>query len=474
MTIGRRPGLLILLAVCLLLTAQPLLASEGADGGRDTTGIWLVIGILVLTAVLFLTEAIPIEATAMLVPSLLVLLRIVPFEEAFSGFADKWVLLFLFMFIIGDSLFQTGVADRIGRRIVRQASGKEAGLVIHIMLVAGVMSAFLSNTGTAACLLPITVAVSRSSGVPLRRLLLPMAFATSLGGSLTVIGTPPNGIIESTYEGMTGMTFGFFEYSKVGIFVFIAGMAFLATIGRKFIPEGPAGGDDKKTQPASTSEEREDQKGGRAWIAVTVFLLVIFFMAMAPVWKNIFPSMAEYFQAVPLTAYAVLGVVALLMTGVMTAEKAFRAVDWRTIFLFAGMLSLKPALMDTGAADFIAGGLIGLAGSLHVNPDYATLAMLVLASTIVTNFMSNTATAALLAPVAVEVGLLLGCSPAPLLMGVALGCSACFLTPVATPPNTLVLGPGRYSFADYLKAGWLLQLIVILILVFLIPLFFPF
>ena len=460
---------------CLLLLAPQALAAAPGEYG-DSTEIFLVLGIIALTAVLFLTEAIPIVATAMVVPSLLVLLRIVPYADAFSGFADKWVLLFLFMFIIGDSLFQTGVADRIGATIVRFASGGETSLVIHIMLVAAVMSAFLSNTGTAACLLPIIMAISKQSGVSLKKLLIPMAFATSLGGTLTLIGTPPNGIVQSTYESMSGKTFGFFEYSKVGIFVFVGGMLFLSTFGRKLLSgrDRPEQEEETEAPAASCPEKHARPDTGKAPIAVTVFLLVVFFMAMDPIWQRLFPPLAGYFRSIPLTAYAVLGVVVLIATGVMTAEKAFRAVNWTTIFLFAGMLSLKPALISTGAADFLANGMIGATESLHLNPNYAVLAALVLVSVLVTNFMSNTATAALLAPVAMETGILLGCDPAPLLMGVALACSACFLTPVATPPNTLVLGPGGYSFRDYLRAGWLLQLIVVVILVLLVPVFFPF
>lgn len=459
---------------CLLLLAPSALAADPGEYG-DSTQIFLVLGIIALTAVLFLTEAIPIVATAMVVPSLLVLFRVVPYADAFSGFADKWVLLFLFMFIIGDSLFGTGVADRIGATIVRFASGGEASLVIHIMLVAAVMSAFLSNTGTAACLLPIIMAISRKSGVSLKKLLIPMAFATSLGGTLTLIGTPPNGIVQSTYESMSGKTFGFFEYSKVGIFVFVGGMLFLSTFGRKLLSGRETPEKEKDARPAAAAAERHAEPDtSKAPIAVTVFLLVVFFMAMDPIWQRLFPPLADYFSSIPLTAYAVLGVVVLIATGVMTAEKAFRAVNWTTIFLFAGMLSLKPALINTGAADFLANGMIAATESLHLNPNYAVLAALVLVSVLVTNFMSNTATAALLAPVAMETGILLGCDPAPLLMGVALACSACFLTPVATPPNTLVLGPGGYSFRDYLKAGWLLQLIVVVILVLLVPVFFPF
>jgi anion transporter len=342
------------------------------------------------------------------------------------------------------------------------------------MLVSAVMSAFLSNTGTAACLLPIIMAISRKSGVSLKKLLIPMAFATSLGGTLTLIGTPPNGIVQSTYESMGGKTFGFFEYSKVGIFVFVGGMLFLSTFGRRLL-SGRERSEKEKEAPAATCPEKETRPDkDKAPIAITVFLLVVFFMAMDPVWQRLFPPLAGYFSSIPLTAYAVLGVVVLIATKVMTAEKAFRAVNWTTIFLFAGMLSLKPALINTGAADFIANGMIGATESLHLNPNYAVLAALVLVSVLVTNFMSNTATAALLAPVAMETGILLGCDPAPLLMGVALACSACFLTPVATPPNTLVLGPGGYSFRDYLRAGWLLQLIVVVILVLLVPVFFPF
>ena len=471
----RIPWLFAILPVmCLLLLVAPAGAATG-EGGADTAAIYIVFGIIALTALLFLTEAIPIVATAMVVPSLLVILQIVPYGEAFSGFADKWVLLFLFMFIIGDSLFQTGVADKIGATIVRFASGGEASLVIHIMLVSAVMSAFLSNTGTAACLLPIIMAISKKSGVSLKKLLIPMAFATSLGGTLTLIGTPPNGIVQSTYESMSGKTFGFFEYSKVGIFVFAGGMIYLATFGRKLLAGKKRPRKNEKAPTATVEAERHvEPNAKKAPIAVAVFLLVVFFMAMDPVWQRLFPPLADYFSSIPLTAYAVLGVVVLIATGVMTAEKAFRAVNWTTIFLFAGMLSLKPALIKTGAADFIANGMIGATESLHLNPNYAVLTALVLVSVMVTNFMSNTATAALLAPVAMETGILLGCDPAPLLMGVALACSACFLTPVATPPNTLVLGPGGYSFRDYLRAGWLLQLIVVVILVLLVPVFFPF
>jgi anion transporter len=303
-----------------------------------------------------------------------------------------------------------------------------------------------------------------------------MAFATSLGGAMTLIGTPPNGIVQSTY-GASGGAFTFFDFGKVAIFIFIIGIIFMVTIGKKILS--------KIDQQTSAKEKAEldadiDIKPTvqfnrkKAPIAIAIFVLVIVFMIMDPLWEKFFPSVASFFGSIPLVAYSVIGVVVILSTKVVTVKQAFKAVDWTTIFLFAGMLSMKPALVNSGAAEFIGKSIIQSTGGLGINPNYAVLIALIIVSVIVTNFMSNTATAALFAPIALEVGVLLGCSPAPLLMGVGLATSACFLTPVATPPNTLVLGPGRYSFMDFVKAGWLLQLIVVILLVILIPLFFPF
>ncbi|MCK5848907.1 MAG: SLC13/DASS family transporter [Caldisericia bacterium] len=466
--------LLFILLFSFTITIIPSIAfaAETAKSNTDPIKIWIVIGVLVLAAVLFLTEAIPLVATSMLVPFLLVVLQVIPFSDAFSGFSDKWVLLFLFMFIIGDSLFQVGVADKIGQSIIKFAKNNETRLVVYVMLVSGIMSAFLSNTGTAACLLPIMIAISKSSGISIRKLLIPMAFATSLGGSLTLIGTPPNGIVQSAYESFGGNTFSFFDYGKVSIFIFVVGIIFIATYGKKVLAKL----DTTKTEKVESSPEhisiKYDKK--KAPIAITVFTLVILFMVMGPLWKNIFPPVAGYFKSVPLTAYAIIGAVVILATRVVTVKQAFKAVDWTTIFLFAGMLSMKPALINTGAAKFIGDAMIHASYSVSINPNYAILIALILISVIVTNFMSNTATAALFAPIALEVGILLHCNPAPLLIGVGLACSVCFLTPVATPPNTLILGPGKYSFMDYIKAGWLLQLIVVIMLIILIPIFFPF
>ena len=148
------------------------------------------------------------------------------------------------------------------------------------------------------------------------------------------------------------------------------------------------------------------------------------------------------------------------------------SIDLKTIFLFGGTLSLAAALEQTGAGELIAEKVIGMLGD---NPSpYVLTFVIFMLCCVMTNFMSNTATAALMAPLALPIAVGGGISPLPLMMGICMSASACFLTPIATPPNTIVLTPGRYTFLDYMKAGWPLQIISLALCVFVIPMIWPF
>ena len=157
------------------------------------------------------------------------------------------------------------------------------------------------------------------------------------------------------------------------------------------------------------------------------------------------------------------------MTRCMTMREAFRSVDWTTIFLFAGMLSMSAAMSSSGAAAIVAHTVVS-----HVSDPWMLMLVCCALTAVVTNFMSNTATAALMAPLAMPIAMATGISPLPIVMGIAISASACFLTPIATPPNTIVLGPGRYKFSDYAKCGWPLQIIALLISWLVIPMIWPF
>ena len=174
-------------------------------------------------------------------------------------------------------------------------------------------------------------------------------------------------------------------------------------------------------------------------------------------------------EMLPLTTAAVLGACLVVATRCMTMKEAFQCIDWVTIFLFAGMLSMSAAMQKSGAAALVANAVVS-------NVSGPTMLMFVSCALtmLLTNFMSNTATAALMAPLALPIAVGGGISPLPLMMGICMSASACFLTPIATPPNTIVLTPGRYTFLDYLKAGWPLQLISLVLCVFVIPMIWPF
>src|SRR5690606_7342473 len=175
--------------------------------------------------------------------------------------------------------------------------------------------------------------------------------------------------------------------------------------------------------------------------------------------------------SLPLYAIVLVAVLALVAGGCVSAEEAYRSVQWPTVILIAGMLPLAAAFESAGGATLLADSLIASLGSFGALP---LLVSVYLASVIATTFLSNTTSAVLLAPLALQVALLAGLSPVPFLVAVAIGASSSFLSPVSSPVSALVLGPGRYRFADFVKVGAPLQLVLAVVTLALIPLLFPF
>ncbi len=409
--------------------------------------------ILVVAAILFFTEIIPLPATAILVPILLSLFNILDPKVAFSYWGNKWVIIFMAMFMVGEAMFRTGFAKKVGQLTIKAAGKSPIRLMIFIMIAIGIMSAFLSNTGSTVVFIPIILAMALSSGIHSKKLLMPMAFAASLGGTMTLIGTPPNGIVAGVIDQTSGLTpFGFFEYAKVGIPIFIVGIIYMALIGHKLLPKGDSG-KDGDTEGIKDIPDEELRKN-KMWIATLVFAFVVFAMATG---------------MIDLETAAMLGAFLSIVTGCITMKEAFQSVSWTTIFLFAGMLPMSAAMENTGAAEMVAQTITSV-----VSSPYGILAATFLVTAVITNFMSNTATTALFAPIGIAIAQNAGISSYPILMGIAMAASCCFLTPVATPPNTIVLGPAGYRFMDYFKAGWPLQIITFVVSMIVIPIFFPF
>lgn len=393
---------------------------------------------LLFAIVMFMWEKIPLGLTSMIVCVGLVVTGVLEWQTAFAGFIDSNVILFVAMFIVGGALFETGMANKIGG-IVTHFAKTERQLIVAIMVIVGVMSGFLSNTGTAAILIPVVIGIAAKSGYSRSRLLMPLVFAAAMGGNLTLIGAPGNMIAQSGMEGI-GLKFGFFDYAKVGVPILIVGIIYFAFIGYKFLPN-------KEGSDEGIFDESKDFSHVPKWkqyLSLVILLLTLVGMIF------------EEQLGIKLCVIGCIGALALMVTGVISEKDALASIDLKTIFLFGGTLSLAAALEQTGAGELIAEKVIGMLGD---NPSpYVLTFVIFMLCCVMTNFMSNTATTALMVPIGISI---------------AQGMGA-YATPIGMPANTMVVTAGGYTFKDYAKAGVPMILVATVVSMILLPIFYPF
>lgn len=623
--------------------------------------------ILGVTIALFIFSRLRADLVALLSLLALFLAGILTSKQALSGFADSTVIMVAALFVVGEGLSRTGITAWLGQFFMRQAGDSDVRLMVVVMLGTAVLSAFLSNTGTVAMLMPAVVAASwRIGGLP-SRFLLPMAIAANLGGLMTLIGSPPNIVVSDTLVAAGFPPFGFFEFAIAGIPLTLLAIAFVLLLGRRLLPShqtsdrpvdldrsmgqlsesyrlpgklfrvrvrnasplvgktlaeaalgrdfgvsvlavvreddddhGAAGRHDRRrlrvqdqldwlqadedrlpgpdtvihaqdlllvkgdpaavtemterfnvgVQPVDPDSERlsdlllsqevgvaeviltprssyagqtlaESQIGDRYRVQVITvrrgenllprqqtslqfgdsllvrgkwedidrigketdnFVVVGEPQAMARQVVDLTPRSLiavltllgmvalMLFNVMPTVMAVLLAAAVMVVTGCVTPDGAYRAVNWQTVILIAAMLPMSIALEVTGGAELIANGLINTLGA--VGP----LAMLAGAFLLTTGFsqvMSNTATTVLVAPIVLQSALGLGIAPEPMLMMVAIGAAAAFLTPIASPTNTLVLAPGGYTWGDYARIGLPLLLLVLLASLLIVPVAWP-
>ena len=419
--------------------------------------------VLAVAAFLFVTELIPLAVTAMAACTVLGILGVLPAKQVYAGLSNSTVVLFGGMFVIGAAMFRTGLAEAIGVAVVKKAGTGEVRLMAAVMLVTIAMSSVSSNTGTVACLMPVVIGICQAAKVPASKELMPLAIAANVGGTITMIGTPPNVIVTGALAAAGLPTFGFFEFAKIGIPLSIIILLYTLFVGRHFLPVHNAGDMDEEAVKAAKEEAGSagdaPKSKTKMWISGLILIGVVVCMALGL--KNL-----------PLHTAAVTGAILCVITGCLKEKEAYAGIDWVTIFLFAGMLSVATAMDKTGAGKLIADTVVGMMGS-NPNP-YVLTAVLFLISNILTQFMSNTASAALLAPIGISIAQEVGCDPKPVLMALGIAASMAFATPMATPPNTLVLGPGNFTFNDYVKVGVPMCLLSWVACVVIIPIFWPF
>ena len=337
---------------------------------------------LAFTIISFVLEKIPLGLTATICALGLTLTGVVDASTTFAQYVNSNVILCVGMFVVGQALFETGMANKIGGLVTKFAK-TEKTLIIAIMVIVGVMSGFLSNTGTAAVLIPVVCGIADESGYSRSRLLMPLVFAAALGGNLSIIGAPGNLMGVNALQEMEMHT-SFFMYAPVGIPMLVAGILYFVFIGYRFLPNG-------NHASGAVMEEQQDFSGVPKWkqvISLVVLVVVIFAM--------IFEEMI----GISIQLSACVGAVILVLTGVLTEKEALKSIDLKVVLLFGGSLTLAKALDTTGAGSLIADKIVGLLGA-DPNPLLLLLVIFIVTCAL-TNFMSNTATTALMLPIAVS------------------------------------------------------------------------
>ena len=409
---------------------------------------------LLFAIIMFIWEKLPLGVTSMIVCIGLIITGVLDWKTAFSGFIDSNVILFVAMFIVGGALFETGMANKIGG-VVTHFAKSERQLIIAIMVIVGLMSGVLSNTGTAAVLIPVVIGIAAKSGYSRSKLLMPLVFAAAMGGNLSLIGAPGNLIAQSAMQEI-GKSFGFFEYTKIGLPILITGILFFALIGYKLLPDTKPSGDSVYGE----QKDYSDVPKWKQWLSLIILILTLIGMIF------------EEKIGIKLCIVGCIGALLLVVTGVISEKQALKSIDLKTIFLFGGTLSLASALQKSGAGELLANKVISFLGD-NPSPYLLTFVVFILCC-VLTNFMSNTATTALMVPICLSISEAIGADPSAVLMACVIGGSCAYDTPIGMPANTMVIGAGGYTFKDYAKSGIPLIIVSTIVSMILLPILYPF
>jgi solute carrier family 13 (sodium-dependent dicarboxylate transporter), member 2/3/5 len=456
-----------------LVFAAMLLAP--APAGLSPDG-WRVAAAAVLMAVWWMTEALPIPATALLPLVLFPALGVLDMPQAAAPYANEIIFLFMGGFLIAAAMARWGLHRRMALRIVAAVGTAPRRLVLGFMVATAFLSMWISNTATVAMMLPIAIALAgmfRPAGDgPYQfgtALMLGIAYAASIGGVATLIGTPPNAVFAAAAGELLHVQIGFFEWMLVGVplaVVFVP-VCWALLVGVLYRP-GPLAGD----PDALIAQERAAL--GRPSRAEKMVFIV--FVATALAWVMRAPKAMAGFTVpgiqtlVPQVEDSTIAIAAAVLLFLLPVDwrRGVFVLDWRTasgipwgvLLLFGGGLSLARAMSQSGLAAWIGGGVTGLS----VLPALLVVGAVATLFVFLTEMTSNTATAAMAMPVMAGAGLALGIDPLLLMAIAALACSMAFMLPVATPPNAIVFGSGSVTIPQMARAGVWMNAVAILLL----------
>ena len=626
--------------------------------------------ILVITVAMFIWGRVRADIVALTALAALLVLGILTPAEALAGFSSPIVIMMIGLFVVGGAIMQTGLAKLTGNKLMALSRGNETITFLLVMLVTSFIGAFVSNTGTVALMMPIIMSIAAGSGMQSSRFLMPLAFAGSLGGMLTLIGTPPNLVIDEVLTEAGYQPLAFFSFFPVGIIVIAIGIIVLMPLSKIFLSKSHGNkkkknakslddlvdeyrlldnlhryivpssrtsaardengnqldivgktlkelsiqkkygvsiieirnekksrlglvkdvnqnmakssstiqvhdtlyiiGDEQKMQRfardyglrkmkdvkidfydlglteivvmptsnfaglrigeanlrkrfginvlgvkrGSSSSSSEGGRGGSEYITdnlIAAKLHVGDMLLVQGEWTNLAHLTADttnwvvldqpektadkvlldykapvaaaimllmiammvfdLIPVAPVTAVIIAGLLTVFAGCFRNVEAAYKTINWESIVLIAAMMPMSTALEKTGASALVSQGLVDSLGAMGPT---ALLAGIYFTTSLMTMFISNTATAVLMAPIALVAAQQVGVSPYSFLFAVTLGASMCFASPFSTPPNALVMKAGGYTFMDYVKVGLPLQIIIGVVMTFVLPLLFEY
>lgn len=460
-----RPRIGLLLGPVLFALVLILPAPEGM-----TVAAWRTTAVAVLMAVWWITEAVPIPATALLPLALFPALGIVPIAAASAPYANPVIWLFLGGFLIAIAIERCGLHRRLALGILRAVGTRPANLVGGFMLGTAFLSMWISNTATVLMMLPMALSVlalvDREAGEGAANpnfavaLLLGLAYAANIGGMGTLIGTPPNALLAGFMSESLGVQIGFGEWMMLGVPLVAVSLPLCwLLLVRVLYPVAAA-------PIAGGAEVIRREAAGLGPISRAEWTVGVVTAATATAWITR-PLLEPFVLGLNDTSIAIAGGLLLFIVPIDWKRgefpltwKAAEALPWSVLLLFGGGLSLAGAIQETGLAAWIGAAMEGIGGW----PLWAVVLAVTAVVVFLTELTSNTATAASFLPVVAALAAGIGAAPLQLAVPTALAASCAFMMPVATPPNAIVYGSGRVSIPQMARAGlWLNFLFIALI-----------
>ena len=470
-----------LLALCLYYILPESYVSPQGETVALTHAARACLAMVLWMGFWWFTEPVPIPVTALLPIVFFPLFGIASAGDTLKNYSNGTIYLFLGGFSIAAGIARWGLDRRIALLMIRLVGTKPKQMILGVMLATSFLSAWVSNTATAAMMLPIAMALmglvrttradqpidkaERNFGVAM---LLSVAYGASLGGVLTLIGTPPNGIFVRFVEQTYGDTVSFVDWFKISLPVMITMIVvtYLLLVNVLF------------------REQPDEMPGGREWVVeeirglgrlsrgewtvLIVFVIAALLWIFGPALRGMEIDGVKPFKPLSDTVIAMAAGIVLFVIPVDSKKgvhaldwaSAAKGVSWDVLLLFGGGLTMSAAIQQTGVASYVGAAVVGL-GSL---PEVGILAGVTSLAVFASEFASNTALAATMMPLTAAVASSLNMHPEALLICATIGCSMAFMMPVGTPPNAMVFGTGRIKIQDMIRAGFWLNIISIVVI----------